>query len=201
MEPLLIVLIPGFFGGLVLSWLIARKRSTTPPTFVPRRLAAPSPSLINMASIKIEGLGGLGMVAAVVAVAIADSRIRLAMIIALILGGGLALGLIAMRARTGGAASSGGPEDRSMLHLEKTESTKRTEFTTKKRGWLRSFVVNSVPSVVSVIHSPDKPEDTGRRARRIGISRIFSLVSVRHRGPVGVDRATVIEARRALGSV
>jgi hypothetical protein len=135
MEPLLMVLIPSLFGGLVLAWLIARNRSTTPPTFVPRRLEAPSPSLINMSSIKVEGLGGLGMVAAVIAVAIADSRIRLAMIIALILGGGLALALIAMRGRTKGSGSTDGPDDRSMLHLEgeRAEIAEATECTTKER--------------------------------------------------------------------
>ena len=65
MEPLLIILIPGIFGGLVLSLLIARNRRGTPPTFVSRPLDAPSPALINMAHIKVEGLGGLGLVAAV----------------------------------------------------------------------------------------------------------------------------------------
>ena len=118
MEPLLFILIPGLFGGLALSWLIARNRRTTPPTFVPRRLEAPSPSLINMAHIKIEGLGGLGMVAAVIAVAIADPRIRLAIIIAGVLGGGLALYLIASRRSSGGLHSGGDPDADSLLHLE-----------------------------------------------------------------------------------
>ena len=118
METLLIVLIPGILGGLVLSVLIARNRRGTPAPFVSRPRDAPSPALINMAHIKVEGLGGLGLVAAVTAVAIADPRIRLAMIIALVLGGGLAFFLISMRRRTGAMPSSGeGPEDRSMLHL------------------------------------------------------------------------------------
>ena len=63
MEPLLMILVPGLIGGVVLSLFITRLRRTTPPTFVPKRLEAPSPSLINMSSIKVEGLGGLGMVA------------------------------------------------------------------------------------------------------------------------------------------
>ena len=116
METVLLVLIPGILGGFLLSLLIARFRRGTPPTFVPRRLEAPSPSLINMAHIKIEGLGGLGLVAAVIAVAIADPRIRLAVIIAFVLGAGLALGLIALR-RSSGAMHSDGPDDQSMLHL------------------------------------------------------------------------------------
>jgi hypothetical protein len=128
METVLLILVPGTLGGLVLALLIARIRRTTPPTFVPRRLEAPSPALINMAHIRVEGLGGLGMVAAVIAVAIADPRIRLAIIIASVLGAGLALGLIAMRRRTGGLSSSGdGPDDRSTLHLETNRSRTPSE--------------------------------------------------------------------------
>lgn len=176
MEPLLLVLIPGLFGGLVLSWLIGRHQSTTPPTFVPRRLEAPSPSLINMSSIKVEGLGGLGMVAAVIAVAIADSRIRLAMIIALVLGGGLALGLIAIRRRNAESVRHGGPDD-PILHI------------------YGSAAANSGSAVASgTPDSPHKLENTRRRARRIGVARVFSFVSVRHRRPVGINRAAVIEA-------
>jgi hypothetical protein len=116
MEPLLIILIPGVVGGLFVSLLIARNRRGTPPTFVPRRLELPSPSLINMSSIKVEGLGGLGMVAAVIAVAIADPRIRLATVAAMILGGALALVLIALRRREADRSESG-PGGDSLLHI------------------------------------------------------------------------------------
>ena len=119
MEPLLIILVPGLFGGLVLALLIARRPQRHPSTVVPRRLPAPSPALINMAHIQIEGVGGLGMVAVAVAVAVSDPRIRLAMIVAAVLGAGLALVLIAMRRRSGALPSSGdGPDDRSILRLD-----------------------------------------------------------------------------------
>jgi hypothetical protein len=119
MEPLLIVLISGLLGGFVLALLIALRPVRTRSTFVPRRLDAPSPALINMAHIRVEGLGGLGLLAAVVAVAIADSRIRLAIIVAAVLGTGVALALIAIRRRTGALPSGGsGPDDRSLLHLD-----------------------------------------------------------------------------------
>ena len=119
MEPLLSALVFGLFGGLVLSFLIPRYRRGTPPTFVSKRLAAPTPALINMAHIRVEGIGGLGMVAAVIVVAMADSRIRLAIIIALVLGVGLALALIALRRRGGPLPSAGdGPNDRLMLHID-----------------------------------------------------------------------------------
>jgi hypothetical protein len=117
MEPLLFILVPGVFGGLVVALLIAGRRQGTAPTFVPRRLAAPSPALINMAHIPVEGVGGLGMVAAVVAVAVSDPRIRLATILAAALGAGLALALIAMRRRTG-ALPSGGDDDQSTLRID-----------------------------------------------------------------------------------
>jgi hypothetical protein len=122
MEPLLVILIPGLLGGLVLALLIlagGRAPAQNSSTFVPRRLDPPTPELINMAHIRVEGIGGLGMVAAVVAVAIADPRIRAAMIVALVLGTALALCLIVMR--RGGAAkySSGhGPDERSMLRID-----------------------------------------------------------------------------------
>jgi hypothetical protein len=117
MEPLLLVLVPGLFGGLVLALLMVHRWRGTSSIVVPSHLEAPSPSLINMAHIKVEGIGGLGMVAAVVAVAIADPRIGLATILALVLGGGLALVLIALRRRTG-ASSGGGRADRSTLRID-----------------------------------------------------------------------------------
>jgi hypothetical protein len=154
MAPLLILLVLGVVGGFLLSVAIARSRRGTPPTFVPRRLEAPTPALINMAHIRVEGIGGLGMVAAVIAVAIADSRIRFAIIIALVLGAGLAVALIALRRRGGPLPSAGdGPDDRSMLHLD---SDRRRPL------------------------SPYESEKTGSRPARIGVPRIVDLVLIRH---------------------
>ena len=118
MEPLLI-LIPGLLGGLALALLIAATRRRPVFPVVSRRLEEADPSLINMAHIRVEGIGGLGLVAAVVAVAVTDPRIRLAIAIAAILGSGLALLLIALHRRLD-ARRSGGPgsDDRSTLHLE-----------------------------------------------------------------------------------
>ena len=99
---------------------------------MPRRLELPSPSLINMANIRIEGLGGLGMVAAVVAVAVADPRIRLATIAAAVLGAGLALVLIAMRRGTGALPSGGdGPEDHLTLSID---GERRRTYRARDRG-------------------------------------------------------------------
>jgi hypothetical protein len=118
MEPLVITLIPGLVGGLVLALIIATRRHRTPSVVVQKRLEAPSPELINMAHIRVEGIGGLGMVAAVIAVAITDPRIRFVTLAALLLGGGLALLLIYFRRAADDASSSGGSADRSTLHLD-----------------------------------------------------------------------------------
>lgn len=64
-----------------------------------RHLPAPSPSLINMARIPVEGVGGLGLVAAVIVVAIWDPGIRVLMMVAAALGTLLAAGLVALRRR------------------------------------------------------------------------------------------------------
>lgn len=159
MEPLLIILIPGVLGGLVLALLIAFNRPQSPTIVVPRRLALPSPSLINMANIRIEGLGGLGMVAAVVAVAVADPRIRLATIAAAVLGAGLALVLIAMRRRTGALPSSGdGPEDQLTLSID---GERRRTYRARDQGTIDpvepggsrivpvAFMLRNVPSTMS----------------------------------------------------
>ena len=133
METLLVILVPGVVGGVVLAVMIALRPARTSTLVVPRRLDAPSPALINLAHIRIEGLGGLGMVAAVIAVAIADSRIRLAIIISAVFGTAIALALIWTRHRTGALPSAGnGPDDRSLLHLSgqaqhHTDQTPRAE--------------------------------------------------------------------------
>jgi len=120
MEPLLIGLIPAILGGLALALLIPKLRRRTPLVAVPRPLDPPSPALINMASIRVEGIGGLGMVAAVIVVAITDPRIRMAIIAAAVLGIGLALTLIAMRKESGGLPSGDdGPDGRLPLGLDR----------------------------------------------------------------------------------
>jgi hypothetical protein len=119
MEPVLIILVPGVLGGLMLALIIRRTRLRTPSTVVVRQLEAPTPTIINMAHIKVEGIGGLGMVAVVVIVALAEPRIRLATILGALLGAVLALVLIARRRHNGAMPSLGdGPADRSMLGID-----------------------------------------------------------------------------------
>ena len=108
MEPLLIVLVPGVLGGIVLAILLGSRWIDLRTRGVERPLESTSPSLINMAHIPVQGGGGLGIVAAVIAVALADSRIRGAIGIAALLGVVLAAVLIARRHERGPLSSGGG---------------------------------------------------------------------------------------------
>jgi hypothetical protein len=95
MEPLLIVA-PGLLGGVLVALLLMRVL-LRPEREGYGRLEPPSPSLINMARIRVDGLGGMGMVAMATTVAIFVPRIRATMMIALFLGIALAALLIARR--------------------------------------------------------------------------------------------------------
>ena len=108
MEPLLIVLVPGVLGGIILAVLLGSRWIDLRTRGVDRRLEPTSPSLINMAHIPVQGGGGLGIVAAVIAVALADPRIRVAIGIAALLGVVLAAVLIARRRERGPLSSGGG---------------------------------------------------------------------------------------------
>ena len=118
MEPVLIVLLPGVLGGVILALALARVRGNPLVLPVNRPLAPPSPALINMARIRVEGPGGLGLVAMAGAVAIAEPHIRMAMSLALLLGLPLGAILIAWR-RRGPLPSSHDRGAHSMLPLER----------------------------------------------------------------------------------
>ena len=81
-----------------------------------------------MAHIRVEGVGGLGLVAAVLAVAAFDPRIRLAILGAAALGTVLAVALIALRRSTGALPSStDGPDSRLPLRLDRGPAAARTD--------------------------------------------------------------------------
>jgi hypothetical protein len=103
MEPLIFVLVPGLLGGIVVALIVWRLRFGQDA--VRRRLEPPSPGHINMAHIRVDGVGGLGMVAMAVTVAIFVPGIRFAMATALISGIAFAAVLIALRRRNGPLSS------------------------------------------------------------------------------------------------
>jgi hypothetical protein len=114
MEPFLIIVVPGLLGGILLAFLFARLHSR-PDASNDERLEPASTNLINMARIRVAGMGGLGMVAMSIVVAIFVPRIRLTMAIALVLGAALAGGLIALRRRLGPWSDGQHPGAHSML--------------------------------------------------------------------------------------
>ncbi len=117
MEPLLIIILPGILGGIALAILMMRFPVRPGREGTESHLDAPSTNIINMARIRIVGVGGLGMVAMAAVVAIFVPRIRSTMILAFVLGVVFATTLIALRRRKGPLSSSNDPGAHTMLPL------------------------------------------------------------------------------------
>jgi hypothetical protein len=100
METALALMLPGLLGGLVLAAVLARL-NRTPSSKLSRRseLEPISPDVINMAHIRVAGVGGLGMMAAALIIAINLPEIGFALLVAVALGVITAGGLIAYRSR------------------------------------------------------------------------------------------------------
>src|SRR5262245_2205271 len=120
MELLLIV-VPGVLGGFVVALLIGMSTRKPREVETQTRLEPPSPYLINMAHIRVAGVGGLGMVAMAITVTIFVPRIRSSMALALLLGGALAAALIAYRRRRGPLGSSTTPGAHAMFPMETSQ--------------------------------------------------------------------------------
>jgi hypothetical protein len=108
-DPVTLMLVPGVLGGLILAWLIARlgRRTSTPVSGDAFTRNGRSSDVINMAHIRVAGIGGLGLVAMAAAVAFNVPRIGQALAIAAVAGIALAAVLIALRRGAGALPSSG----------------------------------------------------------------------------------------------
>jgi hypothetical protein len=108
MDWMTVLVVPGLVGGLVLGIaLLALHRR--PGTDVAAAAASEpvSTDFINMAHIRVSGVGGLGLVATALAVGIYIPELRWALAIGLVLGILLAALLILRRRRSGPMPSSG----------------------------------------------------------------------------------------------
>ncbi|CAN5841041.1 hypothetical protein BH18ACI5_BH18ACI5_24170 [soil metagenome] len=108
MNPLTLVVVLGFLGGLILAAvviLLQRRQQFTPSVIVSTRLPVTT-DVINMASIKVTGIGGLGLVAMAAAVAVDVPLIGQSIAVGLALGMSGALVAILWRRRTGPLPSS-----------------------------------------------------------------------------------------------
>lgn len=113
MDVALALVVPGLVGGFVLALLLARLNSRTSPDPVRRSSLEPvSPDLINMAHIRVAGVGGLGMMAAGVVIAIYVPEIGISLLTGFVLGTIGAIALIAWRSRA--AATGRGGHDGSL---------------------------------------------------------------------------------------
>ena len=106
MDPVTLILIPGFVGGLAIAWAIQRLQRRTQHTVDPFPNMS-STDVINMAHIRVAGVGGLGLVAMAAAVALWVPRIGQSLALGLVLGTIFAVVLIFRRRRIGPMPSSG----------------------------------------------------------------------------------------------
>ncbi len=100
MDPVTLFIIPGFLGGLVVALVIHRlQRSSTPAAVDPLAHEPPPTDVINMARIRVAGVGGLGLAAMALAVAWTVPRIGQSLAIGLVTGALFAVVLIVLRGR------------------------------------------------------------------------------------------------------
>ena len=106
MDPVTLILIPGVVGGLAIAWAIQRLQRRTQHPVDPFPNMS-STDVINMARIRVAGVGGLGLVAMAAAVALWVPRIGQSLALGLVLGTIFAVVLIFRRRRIGPMPSSG----------------------------------------------------------------------------------------------
>ena len=109
--PAVTLVLPGVFGGVILAILLFMvNRRPSRGTVAPRRTLEPlTTDLINMAHIPVAGIGGLGLIAAGIVIALNVPEIGWSLAAGVGLGGALALGLIAYRSRRAGIGGDGRP--------------------------------------------------------------------------------------------
>jgi hypothetical protein len=93
MDPATSLMIPGVLGGLIVA-LLLRRMNRQPAVPVPFRPEPLSTDVINMAHVKVAGVGGLGLVAMAIIVAFTVPEIGRSLAIGLAAGAALAGALI-----------------------------------------------------------------------------------------------------------
>src|SRR3990172_5924068 len=111
MEPIVLIVVPGFIGGLVIGWLFIRLHQGRPirPDTGPFVNEPLSTDVINMARIRVAGVGGLGLVAMALAVAGFVPRIGQTLAAGFVPAVAFAVGLILLRRRAGPIPSRARP--------------------------------------------------------------------------------------------
>jgi len=108
MEPIYALVIAGVAGGVAMAaWLFRFNRGRARNPLDTGARAHGSTDVINMASIRVEGVGGLGLVLLAIGVAAGIPQIGKSMAAGLVLGGLMAWFLIRRRRANGPMPSSG----------------------------------------------------------------------------------------------
>ena len=107
MDPVILIVVPGLIGGVVIALLMAalRKRAGKDTSEVSGKLFPTD--VINMARIRVAGVGGLGLLAMAGVVAWFVPRIGQTLVIGLVLGIVFAAVMILRRRGSGAMPSSG----------------------------------------------------------------------------------------------
>jgi hypothetical protein len=139
MDPLVLILVPGLLGGIVIAVLAVlanRRAARTPPVLLPSRLPGVSSDMINMASIKVTGIGGLGLVAMAATVALGVPQIGRKIGIGLVLGVVCAVIMILRARRSGGPMPSSGQHmgANTMLSIDDSGSTRAPDQSRRDAG-------------------------------------------------------------------
>ena len=108
MDPVTLIVVPGFLGGVVIALVFFwwQRRSSAPPVVPSFHPDQPSTDIINMSSIKVAGIGGLGLVAMAAAVALDVPRIGQTLAIGAVCGAIIAAVMIYRRRSSGSLPSS-----------------------------------------------------------------------------------------------
>lgn len=109
MEPLFLLIGVGLVGGLIVAACLMKAKINAPrhAALDASATVAVSTDPINMAHIRVAGVGGLGLVVMAAGVAYAVPGIREAVVLGILLGSAMALILIRRRRVTGPMPSSG----------------------------------------------------------------------------------------------
>jgi hypothetical protein len=94
MDPATLLMIPGVLGGVLLAVLLRLTNRARPVGVDPFRREPLSTDVINIAHIKVAGVGGLGLVAMAIIVAVNVPPIGRSLAIGLAAGAALAVALI-----------------------------------------------------------------------------------------------------------
>jgi hypothetical protein len=111
MELTALVVVSGLAGGIVVALLLGLAHRLRPGRRAEAdgaAVVARGTDVINMASIRVAGVGGLGLVAMSLALAWSIPRIGQTIAFGAVLGGAMAFGLILWRRRVGPMPTSGG---------------------------------------------------------------------------------------------